>query len=558
MVKRKERIFILLNIVVLVIIIFGSFTLNGYKAYAGQSDVIIVNNNYFSNDLPVGYFYKEGDIVSENAHIVFKPSSDGNSFINSKTKALNLKSVGIEKFIDLSSTLNFKSINNQTKAGFSFGLSKMYSKHFGAGTTFIYFMNDNGTYKYGIDNYESMGKQVIVSPMIMPSERFSLNTDVSVSISITASGGITLNIGGETVYSNANAGCYTEGFFGVGQTGTSNFEIKTLVVTGKSYDTPTNAGDISVDFNDGLFNSNLWHCQGHIGYLQPSRICVEDKMLKFVNASEGIFSTRHPYSNFELVFDIPYIQRVPEYYEDGSLKYPISSWIGVAFGRTTDNMSSSDAVNETPMFMFSPNLRDVNQYILPVQSTTVSLRNYGEVVSAAVLKDNRNIWGEDVVNGRSYNVKLSMVDGVFNAYGKFEDENDYQLLINYNFGFTPTGYIQFWSMGYAKFAYDSNANMQGNFAIDNISLKNLDNNPSITQVSYKSNRPDIPPDYNYVDTWDDSYLLSNQETETRTEVTIEGNSGCSSTVFVELPVVCVLAACIVFSILLNLRFKEKK
>ena len=539
---RKKNILALFGIAMSALLIC-SFTAKGFKAYAGQSDVIIVTDSYFAGDLPVGYFYKEGDIVSENSHIVFKPTTDENSFINSKTKALNLQSAGIEKCIDLSATLNFISIDNQTRTGFSFGLPKMYSKHFVAGSTFLYFMNDNGVYKYGIDNYENAGISAVVTPTEIPSGSFSFNTDVKVTVVITSSGGITFKMEGSTVYSNANAGCNAEGFFGIGQTGKSNFEIKSLVVKGTDYDTPTNAGDISADFDDGFFNNNLWHCQGHIGYLQPSRICVEDKMLKFVNASEGIFSTKHPYSNFELTFDFPYIQRVPEYNEDGSLKFPISSWIGIAFGRTTDNMSSGDAVNETPMFMFSPNLRDVNQYILPVQSTTITLRNYGQVINAAVMKDDRNIWGEEVVHGRSYNVKLSMVDGIFNAYGKFEDEDDYQLLMNHNFGFTPTGYIQFWSMGYASFAYDKDANMQGNFAIDNVSLKNLDNKPSLTQVPYKSNMPKIPADYSYVDTWDDSYLLLSGKTETRTEVKGEESSGCGMAIGGEYPIAIVFAIC---------------
>ena len=512
------------------VIALSSCVLPFVTANAGTSAVNVVNTEYFADDLSTAYFYSTSGVVSQDKKIVFTDKSTKSTFLNAKSRINNLAANGIDDCIDVSVAMKVSSIENGKKWGFSFGLSKMYSKSFTANTTFVYLLNDNGTYKYGVEHYDGKAQaQTVLSPTEFPRGYFSLNKNFMLSISIKSDGAIALLSDGVGLYENANANCYTEGYFGMAQTGNSQLSISALTVRGTYYEVAENAGTITEDFDDGEFNKNLWSCSGHIGYQQPSSLSVVDGVFRFENASEGIFTTNHKYSNFQLDFDIADIVREPVWNEDGSFKYPISSWIGIAFGRTNNNMSSGDAVNETPMIRFEPNR--VN-YVTPASSTTVILTSYGQVVNFADMKNERNIWSEEVANDRAYNVRIKMMDGLCELYGKFEDEQEYSLLISHNLGYTPLGYIQFWSMGYANFfndKYEPGQIMQGNFSIDNIVLQNLDVNPNIVKVDYVSNVPDVPEDYPYVDSWDDSYLLEN--TLTDETVTVERevvSEGCSS------------------------------
>ena len=45
------------------------------------------------------------------------------------------------------------------------------------------------------------------------------------------------------------------------------------------------------------------------------------------------------------------------------------------------------------------------------------------------------------------------------------------------------------------------------YSIDNILLKNYDKNPSLTTVTFESNRLPIIPDYDYKDPYVDAYLI---------------------------------------------------
>lgn len=491
-------------------IAFSSFVLPCVTAKAGTSTVNVVNTEHFSEDLPIAYFYSTKGVVSQDKKIVFTDQSTKNTYLNAKTYINNLADKGIEDCITLSTIMKVSCIENGQKWGFSFGLTKMYSASFTARTTFVYLLNDNGTYKYGVENYdENAMVQTILAPTEFPKGFFAIDKNFIFSIDIKSNGAISLNSDGQGLYDNENANCYTEGYFGLAQTGSSQLAISSLNVRGTYYEVAENAGTITEDFDDGEFNKNLWGCTGHIGYQNPSSLSIRDGVFRFENASEGIFTTKHKYSNFQLDFDIADIVRLPVWNEDGSFKYPISSWIGIAFGRTNDNMSSGDAVNETPMIRFSPNNVD---YVTPVKSSTVVLTSYGQVVNFANMSNEKNIWSEEVAADRAYNVRIKMVDGLCELYGKFEDEENYSLLISHNLGYTPLGYIQFWSMGFASFfddLYEPGEIMQGNFAIDNIVLQNLDVNPNIIEVDYLSNIPSVPDDYEYVDPWDDSYLLEN-------------------------------------------------
>lgn len=538
------------------VIALSSFVLPCVTASAGTSTVNIVKTEYFEENLSSSYFYSTSGVVSKDGQIVFTDKSTKNTFLNAKSRVNNLAENGIEDCIDLSTQMKVSSIEQGKKWGYSFGLDKMYSKSFTANTTFVYILNDSGTYKYGIENYNKTAKaQTILEPTEFPKGFFAVDKNFIFSIVIKSDGAISLKSDGVELYNNKDANCFTEGYFGLAQTGNSQLAITKLTVTGTYYEVAENAGMITEDFDDGEFNKNLWSCTGHNGYLQPSSLSITDGVFRFENTSEGIFTTNHMYSNFQLDFDITDIVREAVWNEDGSLKYPISSWIGIAFGRTNNNMSSGDAVKQTPMIRFEANRSD---YVTPAKSTTAVLSSYGRVVRNVTMSGDRNLWGEEVVNNRSYNVRIKMVDGLCELFGKFEDEETYTRLISYELGYTPLGYIQFWSMGFADFTtgtYAPGDIMQGNFSIDNIVLQNLDVNPNIIQVDFVSNIPKVPADYEYVDPWNDAYLLENTLTDETIKIEKETvTKGCYS----QISLGGISGMCIVVGLALVALKKEKK
>ena len=74
-----------------------------------------------------------------------------------------------------------------------------------------------------------------------------------------------------------------------------------------------------------------------------------------------------------------------------------------------------------------------------------------------------------------------MIDGIVTAQMKWLEEENYDTVLNYSLnGGTPTGYIHIWSPKAA------------NFAIDNLKLDNLDENPNVIETEYRSGNIEIP------------------------------------------------------------------
>ncbi len=497
---------------------------------AGRSNVIVMDSSFFEDELSVSYFYLDGaeGVAAQNGSLVFTENTTSSTYINSLRRVDVLEDIGVDDCLTGDITFLLTSLPEGVRFGVAFGLERAYSRPQTGNSTFIYIENNAGDYRIAVDIYENGSARRAASQSVSD----AVGRELNVTFSADIRGGLTVTLNNAAIYDDAQASCNPGGYVGFACTGTVQASVTDAEIGSLAYDSPENAGDIEADFDDGEFNANVWTSKGHIGYLQPSSIRIEDGELKFENASEGIFSTLHAYSNFRLEFDITDIQREPDYDDNGNLIHPVSSWIGVAFGRANSEMLSGEAINQTPFLRFEPTYPN---YITPAPSTNLILNSYGVGVATAPMVKENNIWDAETVGERAVNIKITMIDGVLTVDMKYSDESEFRRLMQYDFGYTPQGCIQLWSMGNASFSQLEDTSdekmMQGNFSLDNIKIFNLDEPKTTIEVEYRSNIPDIPADYEYEDTWKDDYLLGNRlEGQGETEVIDGDAAGCAGSV----------------------------
>ena len=80
----------------------------------------------------------------------------------------------------------------------------------------------------------------------------------------------------------------------------------------------------------------------------------------------------------------------------------------------------------------------------------------------------------DLSTNDGYSVKMKVVDGHYDVAVKSLKAKDYKTIASVDFDAQRSGYVNIWSSG------------DGDFAIDNLSIKNLDKNPNSIKVEYKS------------------------------------------------------------------------
>jgi hypothetical protein len=102
------------------------------------------------------------------------------------------------------------------------------------------------------------------------------------------------------------------------------------------------------------------------------------------------------------------------------------------------------------------------------------------------------------------------MDGSATLYMKLLDETEWTYIwsVNYANDIVPLGFIAFRTEGNQFTATRNQYYHGGWFSIDNLMVKNYDKNPTLTTVTFESNRLPVIPDYDYKDPYVDTYLIS--------------------------------------------------
>lgn len=191
-------------------------------------------------------------------------------------------------------------------------------------------------------------------------------------------------------------------------------------------------------------------------------------VLRFQNTGLSYFGTKHTYSNFELTFDVPYFVRQVVRDEAGNV-LEMPTMFGVSFGDTAKEFASYEYgyAGSTDLIYF-----DTNHVCSHNQKPIIIKEEYS----------NKGFFDKNTNEG--FSVQLRMVDGHLTVGMKSLDAENFKVIAKANYDSFRTGYIKMWTLG------------DGNVAVDNIQLKNLDDGANLIEVPFKAALIEVEP-YEY-------------------------------------------------------------
>lgn len=392
----------------------------------------------------------ESDVITENNMLKFPKTSTEYTRLITKREVKQLE--GHAELVALTASMKVQNIPAGKTFIIAFGLSEIESLPGDAGNIEVVFSNQGGI-KVGIVEYDQDGeKKTVCNPKAcgMRSGQSSL-----VAINIKTDGTIRVSVNGAAICSGkiSSSG---EGRVGFLQSGNCEVEISELGVKHWQYSRPENA-NVSEGFERGGLDLSVLTAKmvAADDYIVAGQAIEEYKgkhVLMFRNTFSAYVGTQYQYSNFKLTFDVPYLQSEEKLAEDGVTKLKPTKRIAVAFGGEASGIDVSKA-GEAVVFG--------DGYVCSMN----------DLEKTAMLGD-MNPYAD---GGRPFSVQLTVVDGVVTAAIKELGESKFHTVLSYKpKRGIPAGHIDIWALEAA------------NFAIDNIKIENLDDNPNVIETEFKS------------------------------------------------------------------------
>ena len=142
--------------------------------------------------------------------------------------------------------------------------------------------------------------------------------------------------------------------------------------------------------------------------------------------------------------------------------------------------------------------------------TELLLRNGKSELLRVQLPEAYHFWSERIVHGRTVQFKFTVRDGQVAVKAKYSDEKRFVTLLSYDLGYTPEGVVQLGTSGTDRTAGENaepNTLTSGSFSVDNLMIANTDFAGNVEAVSFRGGEWEIPEDFDYTDSWQDSDLL---------------------------------------------------
>ena len=404
----------------------------------------------------------DGSVKADKGVIVFPDASTADTKLIVKKKVS--KNEGVPEMATVSSNLKFKSLPQGEKFAIVFGLANIEGELGKTGNIEVVFTNEEGL-KVSVIAYAEEGQEAV----LIGTKKCGSLSGSDVKISLLAEQKIKVTVAGQVVC-NAAMPISGEGRIGFLQTGSCGVEIKNINVTTYEYDRPENC-DIDENFDKGEFNENLLTSKLiHTSVSDYETFLGIDEYegnnaFYFTYPSLCYLGTKYSYSNFEMSFDVPYLQRKNEIDDDGNIVKKASSQIIVTFGgeAATFNDYGHETAAERLLF------REISA-ITRKSGGTESIHSIFPFFDSAYDK--------------GFSIKIRMVDNVVKIFMKWIDETKWIEVLSYEIE-TPTGTIQIWGQDAC------------NYAIDNLKITSLDVNPSLIEVDYASSVIQRPEEYTY-------------------------------------------------------------
>lgn len=457
--KKWKNKFLVLLLMVTVL----STSIPVLSVQAGASSKIIGESSYATELNGAVWNDYDGDVQIKDKKIIFtENSTEGTKLI---TKAVAEFSEYCNSVVDASVKIRFTELPQGEVFAMALGLSSTRAELGEKGNIEIRFQNDDALTVSIVEINEAGEENTLLSNTACG----KMGTQLSLVVSIKTEGILELKVGGKE-FASVKLQSNGEGRFGFIQSGGCAAEVSDLKVTSYHYSRPENC-DIEEDFEKEIFNSNYFHSELTAmtdGKYVPSYIAVEEyedsNVLMFRNVGYGFLSTKLQYSNFEMTFDVPYIQRKDEINEEGKVVTPASDCFTILVGAET--WEKSDSGTSTEMIVFYPDVIWLNFQDIRWDTSDFLFRAEEET--------------------RAFSVKVSMIDSILSVAMKWEDETTWVEL--------GSTYIEM-ADGYIQIMDPSTGAL--NFAIDNLKIVNKDADPNVIEVPFESAVLDIPEDWNY-------------------------------------------------------------
>lgn len=456
--RRKRIAYILLAISMLSVSV-----LSPMKANAGFSQNVL--NSSMLDDS--NWSNPEEDVYVEEGTIVFPETSTEYSRYITRTPVRLDKSFA--NLVKLSSSITFSQFPSGKNFVIAFGLSSIEGIVGEAKNVEVTFHNEGGI-KVGVTAYDESGTAVVVaSPK---SCSMSLNREAKIDIAITTDSKITVAVNGSNVCSGTLP-VSGEGRVGFMQTGEVAADIKNLELVHYKYDRPENT-NVFEDFEKGTMDvSKLTAKAVSVRSYFPRGQIVEEyngsQVMMFRNIAQAYIGTLYQYSNFEMTFDVPYILTESIYDEEGNLQTPGQNSFTVAIGNEQADWDTWGWESAQEAIVFDKN--------------AIYSQNHQEEVKYEY-KENEKNYLTDHNGGCS--IKIHVFDSTVTVGMKWMNEDTYKTVLAYELSTgTPYGYIQIWSTE------------TGHFAVDNLKIENLDDNPNLIETEYKSGKWEEAQDVQY-------------------------------------------------------------
>ena len=486
-----------------------SLSVSHFQVFAGTVGVEFIREGMFSGTKPgVGDWKYKGNISVVDGDLFFNDKSTSDNMLINYTEVQ--RSQNIKNTFYINFNLNLKTFSENKQFGLAYGLENFISTIGSPKSSFIYFEKIGSNYFVGINTYDEKGNEQKILDKTQLKNTVNVN-NILVEVTILNDNSITLSIDKEVYFISTPTEKVgrVEGLIGFGQVGAGvkNIEneiyVKFNQLTNLYYDTPTAPRESLATFDNDEFNKNEWYVFNR--RVNGSRgIVVEDGVLFFDGAGEtSMFSTKHIYSNFELIFDVYGAKNTPD--ENGP--FGASNVLCIAFG---DGFAAYDE-NPSPVkngtfFAFDAGRdeetgkrnRDTYAYISFDGKNTEVIRD---------IPAKYGFFNEDFDPTTKVRICITVIDGVLEIKMKLATEIEYETIYTHVYPnyYTPSGCIRLMAnhnnLRYVKY------NMPTNLKVDDIRLYNFDVDPSVSEVEFVSNKTKEIPDYYYEDTWSNKDLL---------------------------------------------------
>lgn len=517
-------------------------------AYAGMSQNKV--SDFGSSDVNTSHWANPtGTVGISGKTISFSDSTAKNALVINRGYAADIHEYYPERetvsVFEADFTLEAETIPSEF--AFVYGLrGTTSSESFGrAGQSAVIVEETEGNLSVGVSYFESKNTpSEVVAPVAVGTTTESLKISVRASrrysgetfreaVTVRAKSGEGAWV---TVADNAEAGP-SVGYFGFGQNEACRVRITECLAYVYEYVTAENTSDAEkpcvADFNSGTYNLNEWHTEGNYGYFSPSFLGVREGKLVFENMANASLSTRHKYSNLELSFTLSDLSVSAE--KDGVSvgAYDPSRPIREQYDRLVSSglyilLGCSEIEGqalENVYFHIEPCYGEVDEHGQAIDIAATVNGSFtgapnctrltyfdGQNKICRQLPD--NLWTEEV---DAVSFRLSMEDGKISfAYSLGGD--DWKEVELPDTQSMPYGYVKLVSKGFGKsvcedleLAEMADKIRQANFALDDVTLRNLDIGADkvLVTVPFQGIEYERKDDV-YTDNWSEEDLIWNR------------------------------------------------